>query len=98
MIKKRHLKSRPVCKLTFELPDYEADQLELLGTFSDWEPVEFNRLKSGKWKLQLEVEPGSTHQFRYRAKKDGETWYDNDGEADDYVYNEFGTQNAVLHC
>ncbi len=53
MIKKSHLKSRPVCKLTFELPtDVQADDLHLVADFTDWQPVPFSRLKNGKWKLQ----------------------------------------------
>lgn len=99
MIKKQTLKSRPVCKLTFELsPEYEADELELLANVNDWQPIPFDRLKSGKWKLQVEVDPGATIEFRYRAKKSGDVWYDNDPSADRYVDNEFGTTNAVINC
>ena len=99
MIKKQHLKSRPVCKVTFELPpDYEADQLELVASHNQWDPVPFDRLKSGKWKLQVEVPPGESVEFRYRGCTGEDMWFDNDPTADEFVWNEFGSRNAVIHC
>ena len=99
MIEKKHLKSRPVCKLTFELPeDYSAERLELYTDFNGWEPIPFKRLKSGKWKLQLDVESGAEYQFRYLARNgDGVRW-DNDPAADRFVANEYGSENCVLVC
>ena len=36
MLKKQHLKSRPVCKVTFTLPkDVDADSACLVGEFND---------------------------------------------------------------
>lgn len=97
MIKKQHLKSRPVCKLTFYVPDdVEADEVYLMGDFTDWDPVPFEQLKSGRWKFQQEVEPGQDYQFRYRIERDGDVSYRNDPDADRYVQNEFGSENAVV--
>lgn len=99
MIKKARLKSRPVCKLTFELAtDVQADDLHLIADFTDWQPIPFSRLKSGKWKLQQEVTPGREYQFRYRINRDGHTHYENDEQADRLVPNSFGTLNAVVAC
>lgn len=99
MITKQTLKSRPVTKVTFELdPTYEADSVSLVSNRTDWEPLPFTRLKNGKWKLQLEVEPGETLEFRYLGTTNGDAWWDNDPEADDFVPNEFGSRNAVVHC
>lgn len=99
MITKQRLKSRPICKVTFELsPEYDADSLALVADATGWKPVPFQRLKNGKWKLQLEVEPGQQLEFRYRGTTGDETWWDNDPDADRYVPNPFGTSNAVVHC
>ncbi|MEM6731475.1 MAG: isoamylase early set domain-containing protein [Myxococcota bacterium] len=99
MIQKQHLKSRPVCKVTFELPDhYEAERLELCSDVNGWEPIPFKRLKNGKWKLQLDVAPGSQLQFRYRGHRSDSQWWDNDPSADDFVLNTFGSKNCVLVC
>ncbi|MFP4598876.1 MAG: isoamylase early set domain-containing protein [Persicimonas sp.] len=99
MIKKQRLKSRPVCKLTFEIPkDIEADEIELMGDFTDWEPVPFKRLKSGKWKIKQDVGQDGRYEFRYRIKRDGEVIYENDPDADGYVPNEFGTENGIIEC
>lgn len=100
MIKKQTLKSRPVCKVTFEIPagEVEADKIELMGDFTDWEPVPFKQLKSGKWKVQRDVDQGGRYEFRYRIKRDGEVIYENDDDADGFVPNEFGTENGIIEC
>ena len=99
MITKQTLKSRPVTKVTFELaPEYEADSVALVSNANEWEPMPFTRLKNGKWKLQLEVEPGQSVEFRYLGTTNGDSWWDNDPDADAFVPNEFGGDNAVVNC
>ena len=99
MITKQHLKSRPVCKVTFELsPEYEADTLALIGSFNDWAPVPFKKLKNGKWKLQLELEPGQQMQFRYQGTTGERMWWDNDPAADRQIPNEYGDTNSWIAC
>ena len=98
MIKKQHVKSRNVTKLTFELPaDLEADAVHLLADFNSWQPVAFEKLKNGKWKLVQEVTEGS-YQFRYMIDHEGHHHFMNDPEADDTVPNDRGTENAVVNC
>jgi hypothetical protein len=97
MIKKQHVKSRQVTKVTFEHPaDVDVDAIELLSDRNDWQPVAFDRLKSGKWKLVQELEPGTTMQFRYRVQRGGAVEYWNDGDADAFVPNDQGTENGVV--
>jgi hypothetical protein len=101
MIKKKTLKSRPVCKITFEIPRdrfEEADEIELMGDFTGWDPVPFKQLKSGKWKLKQDVDQGGRYEFRYRVKRNGDVHYENDPDADGFVPNEFGTENGILEC
>jgi hypothetical protein len=99
MIKKQFVKSRKCTKLTFELPaDLDADAVYLLADFNGWEPVAFEQLKSGKWKLVQEVEPEKGYQFRYRVVHGDHEHYFNDPDADGVVPNDQGTENAVLQA
>ena len=97
MITKKYVKTRKVTKVTFEHPaDVEVDAIELVSDRTDWEPVAFDRLKNGKWKLVHELGPGDRMQFRYRAVKDGSVaWWD-DADADAFVPNGHGARNGVV--
>lgn len=98
MIKKQKVKSRNITKVTFELPsDLEADAVHLLADFNGWQPVAFEKLKNGKWKLLQEVSEGD-HQFRYMVDHEGHHHFMNDPEADHTVPNDQGTENAVVSC
>ena len=79
MIKKQYVKSRNVTKITFELPaQIAAEQVELVADFNSWEPIAFDRLKNGKWKLVQEVAPEQHYQFRYRlVQNGGDHWLTN---------------------
>jgi hypothetical protein len=98
MIKKQVVKSKKITKLTFELPKtFEAEELQLLAEFNDWQAVPFEKLKNGKWKLIQEVEMDKRYQFRYRGVNKGDVFYLNDEDADELVPNDQGTTNAVVH-
>ena len=99
MIKKQFIKTRQTTKVTFELDkDVDVDAAFLIADFTGWEPIAFDQLKSGKWKLVQELEPGQRHEFRYKLVQNGSEAYLNDPEADAYVGNDRGTENAVLHA
>jgi 1,4-alpha-glucan branching enzyme len=98
-IKKKFLKSKPICKCTFSLPKAaapDAKKVTLVGDFNDWQPEEhtLKQLKSGEFKIDLDLETGKEYQFRYLI--DDETW-ENDWQADAYVpVPEFSTDNSVV--
>lgn len=99
MIKKQQIKSRHVCKVTFELPkDLEADAVHLLADFSDWQDVPFVRQPGGGWKLVQELEPGREYQFRYKVVHGDHNHYFNDEQADGTVPNDQGSSNGVLRA
>jgi hypothetical protein len=99
MIRKEQLESRERCRLTFELPsDLDADAVHLLADFTDWQPVPFERLESGRWRLVQEVAPGRAYQFRYCAHYGELENYFNDSGADRTIPNEQGTMNALIRC
>jgi hypothetical protein len=99
MIKKQHVKSRNVCKVTFELPaESETDEAYLLSDVNGWQPIAFEKNRAGKWRLVHEFEPGRDYQFRYMLVKEGRREFSNDEDADRTVPNDQGTENAVISC
>lgn len=96
MLKKQHLKTKPICKVTFYTPAaIEAESVYLVGDFNQWDetatPMEM--LKDGRFKVTLELEAGKEYQFRYLVDKS--EWH-NDWEADKYVPNPFSGDNSVV--
>ena len=95
MFTKRRSKKKKVVTVTFTLPAQIASQnVRLAGDFTSWEPsCEFRRLKDGRWRAAVELEPGREYQFRYLA--DGQHWL-NDPAADRYVRNPYGEDNSII--
>ncbi len=98
-LKKQFLKSKPVCKVTFNLDAAQADsakKVSLLGDFNNWDPKETNmrKLKDGSFTKTIDLEVGKDYQFRYLV--DGTNWI-NDTEADKYVPSGIATEeNGVV--
>lgn len=98
-IKKRYLKSKPICKCTFTLPKKAAPNAEtvnLVGDFNSWslDSTPMKRLKSGDFKLEMDLDAGQRYQYRYLI--DGEIW-ENDWNADDYVpVPDLAVENSVV--
>ena len=97
-LKKRFLKSRAACQVTFSLPKEAvngAEEVKILGEFNDWDlekgvPM---KLKKDQYSAMVELEPGRAYQFRYLV--DGKTWL-NDLEADQYIPSPYGEDNSVV--
>jgi 1,4-alpha-glucan branching enzyme len=98
-LKKRYLKSKPICKVTFEVPKNAVDHAEsvhLAGEFNEWstESTPLTRRKTGHFNVTLDLETGREYQFRYLI--DGHAW-ENEHEADRYVPSGFpGADNSVV--
>jgi 1,4-alpha-glucan branching enzyme len=94
-LRKKYLKSKPVCKVSFDLPvdvAPTAKKVELVGSFNNWEPISMRKNKTVFTKtVDLPVE--RSYEFRYRI--DGEIW-ENDWSADAYVNNGFNAENSVV--
>lgn len=87
-IKKQVLKTKSICKVSFELPSSDGlliEQAEVLGTFNNWTPgtTPFKKSKNGIFKANLELPLGQKHAFRYLVN--GQIWL-NDPEADDFAH------------
>jgi 1,4-alpha-glucan branching enzyme len=97
MLKKQPLKSKPVCKVTFTLPEaIKAETAFLVGDFNNWDekstPMKMVK-KSGQFSITLDLETGREYQFRYLVN--GTEWH-NDWHADKYVPNPFSGDNSVV--
>jgi len=94
-IKKQYLKSKPICKVTFTVPEAEAKKVSVVGDFNKWNAKKnpLRKLKNGTFKGTVDLEKDRTYQFRYLI--DGT--YKNEEQADSYVWNDYaGAENAVL--
>ena len=99
-IRKQFLKSRPVCKVTFKIPESAANAAStahVVGEFNNWSPsaTPMKRLKNGAFSTTLELKKGRSYQFRYLL---GQSHWDNDPDADDYFPTPFGdSHNSVIN-
>ncbi|GIL12880.1 MAG: glycoside hydrolase [Chloroflexi bacterium] len=96
MLKKQMLKSKPVCKVTFTLPEaIKAETAYLVGDFNTWDEqaTPMKKLKNGHFTVTLELEAGREYQFRYLVNN---TEWHNDWHADKYVPNPFSGDNSVV--
>jgi 1,4-alpha-glucan branching enzyme len=85
-LKKQFLKSKPVCKVTFELPIdkvQDASEVAVVGTFNNWDASAtlLKKQKNGLFKGTFEFPVGESVEFRYLA--DGNSWF-NEEEADSF--------------
>jgi 1,4-alpha-glucan branching enzyme len=98
-LKKQYLKSKPVCKVTFNFERTEtllAESVHLVGEFNDWdiEAHPMKKLKNGKFTTSVTLESGKEYQYRYLLNK---TEWVNDGKADKYIPTPFGGEdNSVV--
>lgn len=89
-LKKKFLKSKPVCKVTFSLPEElvaGAKKVNIMGDFNNWDlkkAESMRKLKDGSYTRTLDLDKDQNYEYRFLV--DGETWI-NDLEADSYVPN-----------
>jgi 1,4-alpha-glucan branching enzyme len=96
MLKKDYLKGKPVCKVTFVLPEaIQAESVQLVGDFNDWNPVDtaMKKQKDGRFTITLDLDQGREYQFRYLVNSS--EWH-NEWAADKYVSNPFNGDNSVV--
>ena len=99
MLKKRFLKTKPVCKVTFELPQEavtDARKVALVGDFNDWctKTTQMKRRKDGCFSITMDLPVNREYQFRYLI--DGRHW-ENDWDADAYRPAPLGdSENSIV--
>ena len=99
MLKKKYLKSKPVCKVTFKLEKSyvgDVDSITLVGDVNGWDETitPLKKLKNGSFTLAMDIDNGQEIQFRYLVND--EYWI-NDDAADKYLPSPFpGIDNSVI--
>jgi 1,4-alpha-glucan branching enzyme len=68
-----------------------ATKVELMGDFTDWQPVEMARQNSTRWRVRLAAEPG-VHYLNVRY--DGGIWQP--PPRANVIHDEFGKETGVL--
>jgi hypothetical protein len=98
-IKKRFLKTKNVCRVTFSLPKAAAPDSKsvyIVGDFNNWD-IHANPMKKRKnedYTVSLDLESGREYQFRYLID---ESKWENDWKADKYVKTPYGdSDNSVV--
>lgn len=98
-LRKQYLKSKDVCKVTFNLSKDDsnsADTANLVGDFNNWDTsaTPMKKYKNGNFTVTLDLVPKKDYQFRYLLN--GQEWV-NDQEADKYVaVPDLGSENSVV--
>jgi 1,4-alpha-glucan branching enzyme len=98
-MKKRMLKTKPVCKVTFELPVEAANMASsvyLVGDFNDWDTgtTPMKRRKDGSFSVTIDLDCGREYEYKYLI--DSATW-ENDWAADKYTPSPLGNgENSVV--
>ena len=67
-----------------------AKKIQLVGDFSDWQPVDMKKQKDGRYAVTVPLKPGS-HEYKFIV--DGQWRVDPDNGA--WALNPFGTLNSV---
>jgi len=97
-IKKEHIKTRNICKVTFRLPAeaaFKAGSVTVVGDFNNWnkELTPLEKLENGDFTVTVELDAGKEYCFRYLI--DGQRW-ENDWNADKYVKSPYGAEDSVV--
>lgn len=94
-VTKKFLKSKPVCKVTFTLPNVEAEAVSLVGDFNEWDAsaTPLKKLKNGNFKVVVDLATKKSYEYKFIV--DGE--YTNDDAAEASVWNEYANaENSVV--
>ncbi|WP_319524999.1 isoamylase early set domain-containing protein [uncultured Desulfosarcina sp.] len=98
-IRKQFLKTKPVCKVTFTIPEKKENAAKIahvVGEFNDWSTTAnpMKRLKKGGFSTTVDLETGRSYQFRYLLEA---SHWENDSDADGYLPTPYGdSRNSVI--
>jgi 1,4-alpha-glucan branching enzyme len=94
MLTKKFFKTKSEVEVTFEFNRADVTSAVLLGDFNGWKAIEMKLNKKTKsFKAKVKLPKDDTFHFRYLLN---DTEWENDYEADQYLPNEFGSENSVV--
>lgn len=94
-IRKKYLRRRPVCQVTFEVATQTAEQVCVVGDFNHWRPEgsRLQKIREGCFRGIFEFPRENSYEFRYLIDSD----FVNETQADGFRWNAFAqTENSVL--
>ena len=99
-IKKRYLKSKPICKVTFKFQPPENEiyhSVHIVGDFNNWDQNSHRLkklVKDDTYSIVIDLEIDKEYEFRYLLN--GTIWT-NEPNADKHVPTHFGdAENSVV--
>lgn len=94
MLTKRIFKTKNETEVTFVFARDDVKKVELVADFNRWKPsaMKFNNKKK-VFTTKVRLPNDGLYHFKYLL--DGQEW-ENDYEADQYIANEFGSENSVV--
>jgi len=94
-VKKKYLRRKPICRVTFEVSAGEAQQVSVVGDFNNWRPEGsvLQRIQGGLFRGVFELPRENAYEFRYLIDQN----FVNEAEADRFQWNDFArSENSVL--
>lgn len=94
MLTKKFFKTKEEAEVTFEFNRSDVTSVSLVADFNNWQAVEmkFNK-KTKSFKTKVRLPKGGIFHFRYLLNNNE---WENDSKADQYLPNEFGSDNSVV--
>lgn len=93
MVKKTYQKDKNICVVSFYVKRDNAQKVELVGEFNNWQPEPMKRKKDGTFWISKRLKTGRSYRFKYLI--DGQYW-ENELSADQQVPNPFGTTDSLI--
>lgn len=94
MLTKKYFKTKDEAEVTFQFARDDVSSVALMGDFSDWEPVAMKQNKKTKiYSAKVRLPKNQSFHFKYLLN---EKEWENDYQADQYLPNDFGTENSVV--
>ena len=96
MLKKNYTKSGRFCRVTFKLQsDVDTEKVALCGDFNGWDTTANPMKKRADGSFSTTVTLPVNRKYRFKYCLDANSW-ENDGEADGYVENEYGSEDSII--
>lgn len=93
MVTKTYQEGKNLCTVSFYVKREDAQKVELVGEWNNWEPEPMKRKKDGTFWISKKLRSGRSYRFKYLI--DGHVW-ENEPEADQMVPNPFGTTDSLI--